>query len=160
MGVTSDALAMVLQRLTVPATRCAICMSAWQKWWWHSFGLVASSEHRAAMAMAMVSLVGAQGGDGCRSLLACCCAARVPLPHLARAPPLQPARAAALLARRRCIQLAAIASFTRAGKGGKRGASVAWSNPLHFGQNSPTRVQVLKMNGLDSWGTDIRWFYS
>ena len=35
-------------------------------------------------------------------------------------------------------------------------ASVVWSNPLHVGQNSPTRVQVLKMNGFDSLDTNIR----
>ena len=39
-------------------------------------------------------------------------------------------------------------------------ASVAWSKPLHVGQNSLTRAQVLKVNGFDSWGTSIRRFYS
>jgi hypothetical protein len=35
-------------------------------------------------------------------------------------------------------------------------ASVPWSNLLYVGQNSPSRIQMLKVNGFDSWGTSIR----
>ena len=37
-------------------------------------------------------------------------------------------------------------------------ASVAWSKPLHVGQNSPARAQMLKVNGFDSWGITTRRF--
>ena len=39
-------------------------------------------------------------------------------------------------------------------------ASVAWSKPLNVGQNNLALVQMLKVNGFDSWGTSTRRFYS
>ena len=98
------------------------------------------------MAMAMVSLVWRREAT---VAVACSCAAAAACWRaiaVASSPPLSPSRTQE--------------REEREGQHGMVNASVAWSNPLHVGQNSLVRIQLLKVNGFDSWGTGIRRFCS
>jgi hypothetical protein len=115
----SDTMAVVPERRSKTATGRATCMRAWRKRRWRrSFGLVVACEHRAAMAMAMVSLVWRMEAT---VIVACSCAV-VLLRRRRRI--LLECRHRSLLACHRRSQLDAVVSFTPAGAGGKRGP--AW----------------------------------